>query len=186
MIRHYYQHIEGWFAFSDLYAEVVNKFPSGSHFVEVGAWKGRSSSFMAVEIANSGKDIKFDVVDTWKGSDEPYHIGDPFVQSDTLYEHFIGNMKPVEKFYTPIRKTSLEAALLYQDNSLDFVMIDASHDYDNVKADILAWLPKVKSGGIMSGDDYNPGSFPGVVKAVHELVPVFVLVNGYAWKYTKP
>jgi hypothetical protein len=48
------------------------------------------------------------------------------------------------------------------------VYIDASHDYESVKEDIIAWLPKVKKGGIICGDDYTPG-WPGVMRAVNEV-----------------
>ena len=49
---------------------MVNHFTDNSHFVEIGSWKGRSASYMAVEIFNSRKNIKFDCVDTWCGSVE--------------------------------------------------------------------------------------------------------------------
>lgn len=154
MMNHFYGSIGGWHnLLPQLYARVVNEFPSGSHFVEVGCWKGSSSAAMCVEIINSGKAIKFDCVDTWKGSIE--HINDPAIVNDTLYDEFIRNLKPVEGVYNAIRMSSVEAAKLYNDNSLDFVCIDASHDYDNVKADIEAWLPKIKIGGILAGDDYG-------------------------------
>mgnify|MGYP003349871615 CR=1 FL=1 len=79
-MQHFYENIgpENWFNYQDLYRMVVEKYPSGSHFIEVGSWKGRSSAFMAVEIINSGKNIKFDCVDTWEGSPEhadDYEIG---------------------------------------------------------------------------------------------------------------
>jgi hypothetical protein len=48
------------------------------------------------------------------------------------------------------------------------VYIDASHEYEYVKQDILNWLPKVKLGGIICGDDYTRG-WPGVVLAVNEI-----------------
>lgn len=54
---------EDWFSYANLYSEMVNRFPSGSHFFEIGSWKGKSSAYMAVEIVNSGKDIKFDCID---------------------------------------------------------------------------------------------------------------------------
>ena len=53
-----------------LYRKMVEKFPSGSHFVEVGAFLGKSAVYMAVEIINSGKLIKFDCIDHWLGSEE--------------------------------------------------------------------------------------------------------------------
>ena len=64
---------------------------------------------------------------------------------------------------------------LFEDNSLDFVFIDASHEYEDVKNDILAWLPKVKRGGILAGHDYyvNQDWFSGVKKAVNEIFSDF-------------
>jgi predicted O-methyltransferase YrrM len=61
----------------------------------------------------------------------------------------------------------LDACKLYQDNSLDFVFIDASHEYQDVKEDIINWLPKVKIGGIIAGHDIGS---PEVGKAVVEVL----------------
>jgi hypothetical protein len=97
---------------------------------------------------------------------------------------FTENMKPVEGYYKPLRMTSLEASLLYEDNSLDFVLLDAAHDRVNVSIDIKAWLPKVKSGGILAGDDYHP-VWDGVRQAVGELLTGF-RVEDQTWIYVKP
>ena len=182
-MNHFYENIQGWFSYPHIYSKVVAEATSPAHFVEVGAWKGRSSAYMAVEIINSKKDIKFDVVDTWKGSDEEAHISDPYIQTDTLYDLFISNLKPVEKYYTPKRMSSIEASKLYKDNSLDFVLLDASHTYVDVKADILAWLPKVKKGALLIGDDYFSG-FPGVIQAVQEVIPTSTIAVPH-WIYRK-
>lgn len=162
---------EKWFTYANFYSFIVKKFPSNSHFVEVGSWKGMSSAYMAVEIINSNKNIKFDCVDTWLGTVSDGHQQEHYVSSGKLYDLFIENMKPVEKYYTPIRLTSIEAAKLYKDKSLDFVFIDADHTYDAVKSDILSWLPKIKSGGVIGGHDYisrERNAFIGLKKAVHE------------------
>ena len=71
-MEHFYDDIYG---FSDadlfaLYKKIVSRFDSGSHFVEVGAFLGQSAVYMAVEIINSGKNIKFDCIDHWEGSEE--------------------------------------------------------------------------------------------------------------------
>jgi predicted O-methyltransferase YrrM len=62
---------------------------------------------------------------------------------------------------------------------VDFVFIDADHEYDSVVKDINAWLPKIKQGGIISGHDYfNPC---GVKKAVDEKFGNEVKFNGPCW-----
>jgi len=67
--------------------------------------------------------------------------------------------------------TSFEASHLIEDDSLDFVYIDANHEYEFVKSDIKLWWPKVKKGGTMCGHDYGHPSVPGVKKAVDEAFP---------------
>ncbi len=65
-IPHTYKNLnfgEDWFTYPDLYKEMVEKFDN-SIFVKIGSWKGKSSSYMATEIANSKKNIKFFCVDT--------------------------------------------------------------------------------------------------------------------------
>jgi predicted O-methyltransferase YrrM len=151
---------------------MVKKFPSGSHFVEVGTWKGTSAAFMAVEIINSGKDIKFDCVDVWDGSNEPDYASDPKVKQNALYEHFLDNMYPVIEYVNPIRLPSVEASKLYEDNSLDFIFLDAAHDYENVYKDLIHWYPKIKSGGVFAGHDYHHDP---VNKAVHDVLGSSIL-----------
>lgn len=159
-LEHYAETVDGFFDAGDFeyYKKIVAQAESGQHFVEVGSYKGRSSAYMAVEIALSGKQIRFDCVDTWQGSEE-HQAGELFEDRDVvkgkLYDVFLKNMEPVKGYYTPVRSTSLDAAEIYADSSIDMVFIDAAHDYDNVLADIKAWAPKVKSGGIISGHDWH-------------------------------
>jgi SAM-dependent methyltransferase len=183
-MEHFYHNIgEDWFSFPNLYKKMVDSFSDGSHFVEVGSWKGRSSSFMAVEILNSGKNIKFDCVDTWEGSIE--HQEYDVITDKKLFDVFKENIKPVNHIINPIQKSSLEAVNLYEDESLDFVFIDASHEYEDVRNDILAWLPKVKEGGFFGGHDYSP-LWPGVVSAVNEVFSESELVlEEHCWLYKK-
>jgi hypothetical protein len=65
------------------------------------------------------------------------------------------------------RMTSLEAAASVPDGWLDFVFLDGDHRYDAITADIRAWMPKVRKGGLICGHDFTPG-WPGVVQAVQE------------------
>lgn len=164
---------ENWFTYHNLYQNVVKEFSSGSKFVEVGCWKGRSSCFLAVEIANSGKNIDFYCVDIW----------------EDLYDNFIENMKPVENYYFPLKISSKDASKKFKDKSLDFVFLDISVDYEDVKRDIETWLPKVKPGGILAGHNYYPDGmidwFPDVKKAVREKFDYFQEYD-YCYVYRVP
>ena len=144
-----------------LYKKMVERFDSGSHFVEVGAFLGKSAVFMGVEIINSGKNIKFDCVDHWQGSEE--HNDNENVNIETLYEDFLKNIEPVKKVISPIRMNSIEASKLYKPNSIDFIFIDASHDEGSVKADLTYWMPRLKDNGVIAGDDINNA---GVASAI--------------------
>lgn len=182
-MEHYYQNIgENWFTYPNFYSSIVNTHPAGSKFIEVGSWRGRSACFLGVEIHNSGKDIKLDCVDTWEGSEE--HIGYEILKEDGLYKEFIKNISPISNIINPIRMTSLEASKLYEDESIDVVFLDASHEYQDVLNDLIAWYPKVKRGGIFSGHDYP--TWQQVVKAVDEFFPSRnFTVSENCWIHTK-
>lgn len=180
MMEHFYQDIQGYSdgPFLDVYREAVERAPADrlSTFVEVGCWKGRSAAFMAVEIANSGKPIDLYCVDVWAGKatwKEPHGLGacrehslvnDPDIER--IYEIFVENLKPFP-FVHPMRMCSLEGATHFVPFTVDFVMLDGSHDYEDVKVDIGAWSPTLKAAGVLAGDDY---SWPGVWRAVHECI----------------
>lgn len=183
MIEHIYnqpQFGEFWFNYPELYKKMVEKFPSGSKFVEIGSWKGMSSAFMAVEIANSGKNIDFYCVDTWEGSVEHELYG---IDTSTLYDTFLDNMSPLQKYYKAIRARSLQAVKQFEDKSLDFIFIDASHEYEDVRDDIIAWLPKLKDGGVIAGHDYLNPDFPGVERAVKEILGNNIATQETCWVY---
>ena len=178
----HYRSIPGWFDFADLYEDIVEHHSDGSVFVEVGAFKGRSTAYMAELIKLSGKKIKFNVVDTWQGSPE-HQKGAPDEDKDvvdgSLFDAFTANMKPLAKYYKPIQAESVEASWKFEDKSLDFVFIDADHSTEAVTADIQAWLPKIKPGGVIAGHDYN---YPSVQEGVHKFFdPSSVQGGGTCW-----
>ena len=134
-------------------------------FVEVGSWQGKSACFMAVEIENSGKNIQLHCIDTWEGSIE--HKDETVIKEKSLYNQFLNNIEPVKHIIKPVRLASRDAARTYEDESIDFIFIDAAHDYESVREDLYSWYPKIKKGGLIAGHDRL---WPGVVKAVNEFV----------------
>jgi hypothetical protein len=186
-MEHIYKNIEGWFDFLNLYSFIVNQADGESKFVEVGSWLGKSSSYMAVEIANSKKNISFYCVDTWQGSVE--HSSNDLIIKNELYDSFLKNISPVKDYITPIRSLSKEASEKFEDESLDFVFIDAGHSYEDVYEDLRCWFPKLKKGGYFAGHDYSY-AWPGVMKAVVEWSVennyIISMVEESCWLMKKP
>jgi hypothetical protein len=167
-----YKQIHGWFNYESVYDEVVLNAKDGDVFVEIGAWQGKSTAYLAQLIKNSGKKIFLNVVDTWKGTpDEQIHSVIVSQYGGDIFPVFQSNMEQLGliDYITPIQSSSEEASKLFSGNSCDFVFIDAGHLYEDIKNDIKCWLPKVKDGGILAGHDYPTSK--GVVKAVDERFP---------------
>ena len=186
-MNHFYQNLEGWFDFPNLYSFIVEKSPNNSKFVEVGSWLGKSAAYMAVEIANSQKDIFFYCVDTWQGSEE--HASNDLIIKNELYDSFLKNISPAKEHITPIKLSSKEASEKFDDESLDFIFIDAGHSYEDVYEDLRCWFPKLKKGGYFAGHDYSK-AWMGVIQAVNEwaLENSFTisLVEESCWLMKKP
>jgi len=143
--------------------------------VEIGSWKGRSTRAMADNLPEGGTIV---AVDTWKGSDEEPHREELSIHPDGwLLDEFKRNMAGLSNV-TLLQQTSLAAAAIFQGHKFDMIFLDASHDYENVKADILAWGPLVAEGGLFCGHDYGAYSMIegrkvhcGVMYAVDEFIP---------------
>lgn len=180
-MEHFCYNIRGFFDYERVYDKIVKELPNKSHIVEIGAWTGMSTAYLAVEIINSGKDIRLDVVDTWKGSNDAsisQYADDLKKYNGDVFSLFIKNMQPVIHVINPIHMSSEEASKLYENESLDFVFTDANHLYEYISKDILCWLPKIKKGGFMGGHDYHHKDLPDVTKAVDEHFKNVIVIGG--------
>ena len=179
--------IPGWFNFHAVYDRMVAQAADGAAFVEVGAWFGRSTAYLAKRVRTSGKAITLHVVDTWRGSPgEAAHQDEVARHGGDLFPAFRAHMarNGVLNLLRPVQKLSADAARDFADGSLDFVYIDAAHDPVSVSADIRAWWPKVKAGGFLGGHDY--GTFDGVTGVVDGLFgPVETVPAANTWLVEK-
>lgn len=189
-IRRYWHDVDGWFTWRSAQEEAVRVFPDGSRFVEVGTYLGRSLCSLAEVVERSGKNIDVIGVDTCRGSGpegvrgKNYHGSAVAEGSGTFAGALHKNVLDCGfgERITLIVSDSVSAARLFADRSLDWVHLDACHDYASVKADIDAWLPKVKAGGWLSGDDYDEQKWPEVVKAVSEILPRASSWSNQQWR----
>ena len=147
--------------------------------VEIGSWVGRSTR----ALADNTKGV-VTAVDTWDGMDttvtdqrayDSVLVGKP---EDWLLNQFKNNMRGLKNVRI-MQMTSLEAAVALKRETFDMIFIDGSHNYEAVKADILAWQPLLAKGGLLCGHDYEP-QFTGLIQAVRELLPNAHLVGSGA------
>lgn len=188
-----WEDIPGWFGWRAAQEEAVRHFADGGRFVEVGSYLGRSLCSLAEVVRDSGRSIGILGVDTCQGSgpegNQQINAHGPAVEfgggtfAGLLHRNILacGFGGAVQLLISD----SLSAATLFNDGSLDWVHIDARHDYDSVRADIAAWAPKVRPGGWLSGDDYHPEWWPGVVGAVNDSLPEAGEWTPGQWRWIK-
>jgi hypothetical protein len=159
-----------------------------SSFLEVGVWKGDN----IIKIASFFSNVKCYGVDPYDYSeyDNQSSIKDDKSlllksESENVYQYSL-SLSNRYKNYSLIRKSSLQAARGFKDESLDVVFIDANHSYESVKSDISLWLPKVRIGGYLCGHDYSIYFF-GVIQAVNEMLGVdnIVIKSDDTWFFLK-
>jgi len=193
-----YRELPGWFDWEWLYAEWAQSCCATAVFVEVGVYLGRSLAFMCEQLEDKPR-VQVWGVDNWAvdqvgtiphwegwGGDawhemagnpreECIRIGGPF-NSFTTRMHDAAP-EALERSFL-LRMQSARAARVFDDASVDFVYIDAEHKYDSVRADIHAWLPKVRPGGKIAGHDYGMAD---VSRAVHETFGESIALAGATW-----
>jgi len=183
--------IDGWFQWREAQEEAAELFPDGSSFVEVGTYLGRSLCSLAEVVRLSGKDISVIGIDTCRGSGpegwrkKDYHASAVQQGGGTFAGLLHKNILDCgfAETITLIISDSIQASRVFADGSIDWLHLDARHDYRSVCSDIRTWLPKIKSGGWLSGDDYNEKKWPEVVRAVSELLPEATVWGDLQWRF---
>ena len=145
--------------------------------VEVGVWRGDYSRFINEHLVPQ----QFYGVDPYMQYND-YPDGEDFADQVSLDRLHAATLLRYNSWgATLLRSTSVDAASQFLDGTLDFVYLDGDHVYEGVKADIAAWWPKIRPGGILSGHDYcnvDPKKNFGVILAVNELVSEHKLTLG--------
>lgn len=144
---------------------------------EIGVSQGRFTMFLCAIM----HDLNMVAVDRWE--EQPGHKTEGWMGWDHegSFKRFKANCDQYFGRRVNIyRGDSLDAAKCVEDDSLDFVFIDADHSYEGCKADIEAWAPKVRVGGMLSGHDFNK-KWPGVVQAVNEIYPDKTVSHDSVW-----
>lgn len=174
--------INGWMYESEL--ETLAKWASEhDNIIELGSWKGRSTR----AICDNMRGV-LTAIDHWKGPKDIENYTWDYQEvinygSDYVFKIWKENIKEYleNERLDYVRKSGKLAAKYLRksagDGSFDMIFIDASHDYESAKEDILNYLPLLAEEGMICGHDYN---WEGVKQAVDELLPGFGL-EGNMW-----
>jgi hypothetical protein len=192
--------IQGWCdeCNDTLFCWLADRIPDGGRYVEVGCWLGRATACFGTHCREAGKEIEINVVDTFEGTKaEPCLT----IQADILEQLERSGTQGIKNSFLPLFTRHMRATMTpvqvhqgeslamvdhFADNSLDAAYIDGEHTYDAVFNDIRAWLPKVKPGGVLCGDDYGI-DFPGVTAAVNNVLgKEKIRQQGKVWIYEVP
>ncbi|MGA2025789.1 MAG: class I SAM-dependent methyltransferase [Syntrophobacteraceae bacterium] len=141
----------------ELLPHFVSRLPLGVKIAEIGSFLGLSALIMAKTLYAQGNyGAKIFCIDNWQGSIE--HQSIRAVKDGQLFDIFEKNVDEsgLRTFIVPIKSDSAAAAQGFDDRSLDMIFIDGDHSFEGCYADLAAWYPKLKSGGIFLGHDcYN-------------------------------
>jgi predicted O-methyltransferase YrrM len=154
--------MQGWFNHGQKILELVEQYRP-TVCVELGTWMGASAIPVARSIRRWGGTLT--CVDTWAGTVD----GQSLYRAPWMLASCARNLieSGVSANVRLIPATSLEAAALWT-LPIDYLYVDADHSYESVRADLDAWVPHVKPGGVILGDDYGSDMYPGVRNAWDE------------------
>lgn len=167
--------------------------------IDVGAWKGLSTSFLAKAALKHKADAKVISVDTWLGSPEHWM----HYRKDKIFEQlrckngypqlfyvFLSNMvhQRLQETVIPLPQTSDNAFVILKKHKIvaDIIHIDAAHEYEPVLRDARNFWQLLRKGGALIGDDYK---WTGVKRAAHEFadaVGVEIEIDEPKWILRKP
>jgi hypothetical protein len=163
---------------------MVSKYDLLNHFAKlgfkVGAEIGVSQGYFAEKMFQAIPGLKLYCVDAWKSYPGVRRWMPNQQRADTYFEIAKKRLAPYNAVI--VHKMSMDAVRDFEDNSLDFVFIDANHGFDYAMEDIINWSRKVRVGGIVSGDDYYHFKKAGVVEAVD----IYTKMHGIKFELTDP
>jgi len=157
--------IPGWFNHGAKILDLVEQHRP-KVCVELGTWQGASAIPVARSIARWGGTLT--CVDTWSG-DLNDDGGSPAGKHPIMLMGCAREIVDagVGANVRLIPAMTVDAAKFWSE-PIDFLYVDADHSYTGVWCDLVAWVPHVKSGGLIVGDDYEHPRYPGVKQAWDE------------------
>lgn len=155
--------------------------------IEIGVFRGDFSQ----NIFDIIKPMRLVLIDPFK-TDVSKTYGDKYKNLPTAYSNESDYEQVIKRFEDELPESkivvyknySYDAVKHFPDYSLDFLYLDASHLYADVKQDLNDWLPKLKRTGYLCGHDYTDDEVKQAVdqfKEEHKLEIFLYNENGGDW-----
>ena len=145
--------------------QVISELPPKAVCINIGAGSG-TSGLAFIEDENIGQLYTVDLYRQVRPEGGLGNEMEAFKTSgygdDKRYHQICGDSTTVGKEWTK--------------GMVDMVFVDGDHSYEHCKSDIEAWLPHIKSGGIMALHDYEKDVWPGVARAVEETISQYKII----------
>ena len=155
------------FRLGDYRRFLLRELPPGSVGCEVGVWKGDFSE----EIVNIVRPSKLYLVDPWayqpefSGSWYGGSVAKNQEDMDAIHDAVASRFSACDSVVL-VRKKTEDLSDQIADDTLDWVYVDGNHEYEFVLNDLRIFNRKVKSGGLICGDDYGRGKGAPITRAV--------------------
>lgn len=152
--------------------------------IEVGVAKGETSAWLLEKCPNMTKLYGIDPY-------LPYEDWCRYIDEEEINLQksiAIANVKPYGERFVFIEKTSEQAVKQFDNESVDFVFVDADHSYECTLADIEMYYPLIRKGGILFGHDINLSTVNDAMNDFREKYKIRTPVNivrNNAWFWTK-
>lgn len=161
--------IHGWFDFQNIYDRMAAEVPDGGTIIELGVWKGKSLIYLAQSVQKTGKNVLVIGIDNFKHNDWDGYWGihrrdREKGETRSILQQCKDNLEAFGVAYLVklVEYDSIQATKLFPDDYVDFLFIDDTHNNEHIKAEIGAWLPKMRRPTWIAGHDY-PGIIAGGV-----------------------
>jgi hypothetical protein len=157
---------------------VYRMLPRGGVGAEIGVWKGDFSRAVLRRVHPR----ELHLIDPWAHPSDPRYALTWYgrmtqEEMDAIYAAVCSDLggNPAVVIH---RGRSIDVAPELPDMYFDWVYIDGDHSYEGALGDLVAWVPKVKPGGLVVCDDYfSGGSF---IDGVKPAVDSYTGAHGFA------
>lgn len=170
------EEVFGWNSTDPIFEKLIEQ-TKPNYIIEVGTWLGASAIHMAKITKKLNLNTKIYCVDTWLGAEEFWTRFKDTSERDLkckngypqVYFDFLSNVvrHELQDVIIPVPNTSFNGATILKHYGIkaELIYVDGSHEYDDVKQDIISYTDLLTPNGVMFGDDIR---WEGVRKAVDE------------------